>query len=296
MTPFWLKAHASYIDISHPLADHQLTFTGADSALHKALLLKVPLVAEGQLPDETPLTVEITVTNNVSIRQTSDSDPKYGLSDGTNFTGFVTRDQMEYDKLAPCFGIAGSSGKIWPSKWNMTLLNFLLLEKCISLSSLSSLSSWINHGVRRLHWAWRRLYQDSRVPLKRLRLSQGLTLDVYKGKGKERVGIKYIKVITVMKTGDWIEEKWMIDWLGHFFIFYTVVTIPFLKGSFYYKNFSEIRGFLLLWKHDIFTCEDINNVICGTKFTKFNCWANPNLFSCDRNIFEDSLEIFGNLR
>ena len=111
MTPFWLKAHASYIDISHPLADHQLTFTGPDSALHKALLLKVPLVAEGQLPDETPLTVEITVTNNVSIGQTSDSDPKYGLSDGTNFTGFVTRDQMEYDKLAPCFGIAGSSGK-----------------------------------------------------------------------------------------------------------------------------------------------------------------------------------------
>ena len=73
----------------------------------------------------------------------------------------------------------------------------------------------------------------------------------------------------------------------------------------YYINFSELQGFLLLWKHDIFTCEDKfviftcednNDVVCAITFTKFNCRTNLNSFLCDRSIFDDSLETFGNLR
>ena len=73
----------------------------------------------------------------------------------------------------------------------------------------------------------------------------------------------------------------------------------------YYINFSELQGFLLLWKHDIFTCEDKfviftcednNDVVCAITFTKFNCRTNLNSFLCDRNIFDDSSETFGNLR
>ena len=73
----------------------------------------------------------------------------------------------------------------------------------------------------------------------------------------------------------------------------------------YYINFSELQGYLLLWKHgiftcedkfDIFTCEDNNDVVCAITFTKFNCRTSLNSFLCDRNIFDDSSETFGNLR
>ena len=67
----------------------------------------------------------------------------------------------------------------------------------------------------------------------------------------------------------------------------------------YYTNFNELQGFLLLWQHDIFTCD----VICATKYGPFNCWTNLILFLCDGEIFEDytrnirqPLLIFGNLQ
>ena len=88
MTPAWLSLHASHIDKSHSITNHQLTFK-AGSALYKALLLKVPLVNAGVFSDETPLTVEITLVTDVSIGQNEDSDPRYGLSDGTNMFHWI---------------------------------------------------------------------------------------------------------------------------------------------------------------------------------------------------------------
>ena len=80
MTPSWLEAHAFYIDSSRTVTDDQLTFT-AGSVLDGALL-KVPLIPAGACNDLTPLTVEITVANDVRIEQEGDSDIRYGISDG----------------------------------------------------------------------------------------------------------------------------------------------------------------------------------------------------------------------
>jgi len=57
MTPSWLEVHASYIDSYHFTSDEQITFL-----LH-------PLMNAADLKDETPLTVEITMANEVSIPQ-----------------------------------------------------------------------------------------------------------------------------------------------------------------------------------------------------------------------------------
>lgn len=80
MTPSWLEAHASYIGSSRSLTAAQLTFN-AGSKKNPALL-KVPMIPAGVLKDSTPLTVEITVANDVNIGQTKDSDIRYGVSDG----------------------------------------------------------------------------------------------------------------------------------------------------------------------------------------------------------------------
>ena len=78
-----------------------------------------------------------------------------------------------------------------------------------------------------------------------------------------------------------------------------------MNKTIYYINVSELQGFLLLWKHDIFTCEDKfdiftcednNDVLCAVKFTKFNDWTNLNSFLYDRNIFEVCSKIFGSLQ
>ena len=65
-------------------------------------------MAAGVFSDETSLTVKITVANNASIPQNSDSDPRYGLSDGNRVFGFSTLDR-KLSRLRPMLWISGVS-------------------------------------------------------------------------------------------------------------------------------------------------------------------------------------------
>ena len=199
MTPMWLEKHASYIDSNRSTTADQITFNVG--LVDNAALLKVPLVAAGVLADETPLTFEITVANDVSIGQASDSDIRYGVSDGTNFTGFEAPDEYDYRTRYPCYGFeATTTGKsltdrkaidkespnpsasFYPDQFVFTLKLDKLWGSCFTA-----------HGggfIKTADYS------------KRLMLSQGLTLEVYKSNKGERVGIKYIDV-TIRKTGDY---------------------------------------------------------------------------------------------
>ena len=110
MTPSWLEAHASYIDSSHTLAVDQLTFNAG--SITKSALLKVPMIPAGACGVTTPLTVEITVANDVNIGHGPDSDIRYGVSDGTRLIGFHTTDRGNYGSHSPCYGMEGVSDAI----------------------------------------------------------------------------------------------------------------------------------------------------------------------------------------
>ena len=69
MTPLWLETHASYLDSSSVITANQITFNAG--SINQALLLRIPLVKAGILKDGTPLTVEVTVANDVSIGQSN---------------------------------------------------------------------------------------------------------------------------------------------------------------------------------------------------------------------------------
>jgi len=198
MTSLWLQAHASYIDSNHIIADDQITFLGG-SLLIDALLLKVPLVAAADLTDETPLTVKITMANDASIPQSEDSDIRYGLSDGTNFIGFAMYDLWNYmhQDVAPCFGVEATSGASLNNTQALAI-NFPRPRE----------KFYPDHFVFTLKldksWGWCFTPHDGGFTKtaeysKRLKLSQGLSLEVYKDNHHERVGIKYIKV-TITKT------------------------------------------------------------------------------------------------
>lgn len=108
MTPSWLETHASYIDSSRASTADQITFN--TGSIRDIALLKVPLIPAGILGLSTPLTVEITVANDVSIGKTVDSDVRYGVSDGGKFVGFQVPDKANYPSITPCYGVEGTSG------------------------------------------------------------------------------------------------------------------------------------------------------------------------------------------
>ena len=197
MTPSWLEAHASYISIYHLNTTEQLTFIAGPSE-HRAALLKVPMIPAGVLQNFTQLTVKIVACKNVDIGRNEDSDTKYGISDGISFVGFWILDTGNYFDSAPCFGIEGYSG------------TSLILTRTINrYSSKPSDQFFPGQFVITLkldaYESWGSCYTahdggfvNTAGYNKRLVLSKGLTLEVYKENKEERAGIKFIEV-TVLK-------------------------------------------------------------------------------------------------
>ena len=192
MTPSWLEAHASYIDSSRTATAEQLTFNR--NSVNKAVLLKVPMIPAGVLRRSTPLTLEMTVANDVSIGQAVDSDISYGVSDGTRFIGFYTRDKSHYNRYAPCYGVEGVAGSTLTSIRRSKVTpkpsdSFYPGQFIITLKLDERWGScYTAHGGGFVKTAG---YKN------RLMLSKGLTLEVYKSGMRERVGIKYIRVVII---------------------------------------------------------------------------------------------------
>ena len=191
MTPSWLETHASYIDSSRSITAEQLTFNAG--SVNSAALLKVPMIPAGVIRDSTPLTVDITVAPDISIGQGSDSDTRYGASDGTGFIGFQTQDKLNYGHggVSPCYGLEGKSGSTISSM------------RYGSVTPKPSDSFYPGQFVftLKLDERWGSCYTAHDGGFvrtagynNRLVLSKGLTLEVYKGNAGERVGIKFIKV------------------------------------------------------------------------------------------------------
>ena len=189
MTPSWLEAHSSYIDSSRTITADQLTFK-AGSVTHAALL-KVPMIPAGVIRDSTPLTVDITVAHDVSIGQGSDSDIRYGVSDGTRFIGFETCDKGNYGSESPCYGLEGKSGSTLSS----------MRHESVTPKPNDSFYPGQFVFTLKLDERWGSCYTAHDGGFvrtagynNRLTFIKGLTLEVYKSDAGERVGIRYIKV------------------------------------------------------------------------------------------------------
>ena len=167
-----------------------MTFNAASIA--NAALLKVPIIPAGVLGLSPPLTVEITVANDVSIGQKVDSDVRYGVSDGNRFVGFQAPDKANYPSTAPCYGVEGTPG--------MTLTGIRLMSHTSPRPSDSFYPGQYVITLK-LDERWGSCYTahdggfvKTAGYSNRLMLSKGLTFEVYKEDAHDRVGIKYIKV------------------------------------------------------------------------------------------------------
>ena len=192
MTPTWFEGHASYIDSSHSTTADLISFNAG--VKNNAVLLKIPLIASDVLKDCVPLTVEVTVANDVRIGGRGyDSDIRYGLSDGKTFIGFEAIDRRTYATQSPCYGVEGKSGN--------TLTGISLKNSKYPKVNKYSYYPGQFEFTFKLDQRWGSCYtaQDHGFVktagyINRLKVSKGLTLEVYKSDKKQRVGIKFIKV------------------------------------------------------------------------------------------------------
>ena len=189
MTP-WIETHASHIDSSRALSTGQVTFNAG--SIRDVALLKVPMTPAGVLGLSTPLTVEITVANDISIGKSIDSDVRYGVSDGAKCVGFQAPDKANYPSSSPCYGVEGTSGT--------TLTGIRLISNSSPKPTDSFYPSQFVFTLK-LDECWGSCYTahdggfvKTAGYSSQLMLNKGLTLEVYKGDAGDRVGIKYIKV------------------------------------------------------------------------------------------------------
>ncbi|XP_078350434.1 uncharacterized protein LOC144635216 [Oculina patagonica] len=198
MTPFWLEAHASYINSYRLNTTEQLTFIAGPKESRPALL-KVPMIPANVLHSSTQLTVKIVVSNDVNIGTNEDSDIQYGLSDGISFVGFGTVDKTSLNlglNYFPCFGIEGSSGAI--------LTDVIGINPSSRPKDAFYPSQFVITLKLDAHENWGSCYTAHDGGFvktigynNRLVLSNGLTLEVYKGDKEERAGIRFIEVTVV---------------------------------------------------------------------------------------------------
>ena len=195
MTPSWLEEHASYINSNRSSTTEQLTFKAG--SVDYAALLKVPMIPANVLQNSTMLTVRIVVSNDVNIGTNEDSDNIYGVSDGKSFVGVWTNDRLNYGSLAPCCLDEGLSGP--------AITHGKLVSACKTKPSDSFYPSQFVITLKLdAHENWGSCYiahdggfVTTTSYSKRLALSKGLTLEVYKHNKEERVGFKFIEVTVV---------------------------------------------------------------------------------------------------
>ena len=194
MTPSWLESHASFIDSYRSNTTEQLAFNAG--SLDGAALLKVPIIPANILEDSSLVTLKIVASLDDNIGKNEDSDPTFGVSDGVSFVGFETVDKRTYPHgYAPCFGVEGDSGSS-------------LTERREISKSFPKPNDSFYHGqfviTIKLNERWGSCYtahdggfEKTAVYEKRLLVSKGLTLEVYRDDKEENVGIRFMAV-TVM--------------------------------------------------------------------------------------------------
>ena len=192
MTPSWLEAHASYIYRRRSITTEQLTFDKGPT--DNGALLKIPLIPADIWEDSTLVSLKIMVSMDHNIGEHERSRPVYGVSDGVSFLGFETNTRRHHSVNAPCFGVEGISGDTLTGR---TPLSKVPPPKESFYDGQSVITLKLNEHWGSCYTAHDGGFVKTAAYKKRLLLSKGLTLEVYKFNNREKIKIKFIEV-TVM--------------------------------------------------------------------------------------------------
>ena len=105
MTPKWIHNNA-VITGPHTLYSQYLEILPTTGVQHQRAL-RIQLVAPNILTSTDSVTVTVTVSMDVTLANSIDHDPIFGISDGESFIGFMVRDRDYYSLFSPCHKIEG---------------------------------------------------------------------------------------------------------------------------------------------------------------------------------------------
>ena len=185
-TPYSLHSKAEFFE---PYSSSRTALTMNSGSRSHGRLFKLPLIAKGVFNSNTAdITVKITVGLDNSVRETSDSDPKFMLShgkDGYYGIGFEMRDEN-----VRCQGIKGVMGSTLTSKTTYGGANHIsepLPEQFTMIFNPSERWGSCYHSVD--SGVISPVYY-SNYPY----LTEGLYLEVYRESATERYSFQYIIV------------------------------------------------------------------------------------------------------
>lgn len=195
-----LVDQASFVNPNSQLKPEQLTFDVSTGS--RDLLLEIPLIKKGSFEANAPLTVKLTVANNVSLATNVDNDMFYAISDTRHVIGFFLPDTTNFRRQAPCAGAEGIVGLVGrpPARQGVTNLNRIDLNSPIRANSpypgRYEMTIKLNDNRGSCYTAQEAgtvkvtSYSNSR----RLSLDQDISLAVYKDDDREIYGIHFVEV------------------------------------------------------------------------------------------------------
>ncbi|XP_068702861.1 uncharacterized protein [Montipora foliosa] len=202
MAPTSIRAHATFISSTQtdPTSSNQITFQPDSSTVNNEALLKIPLIPPGEFEKSAPVTIEMTVANDVELATGRDSDLMFGLSDGDNFLGIFLLDTTNYNSFTPCIEVEGKPGYVLGSRIFRDFSSPLLpTSQRAFYPGRFKLTFKVNEGIAYCYTAQAAGYLKEAQYLRSLDISKGLTLEVYRDEKDETYGIKLIKVAIILQ-------------------------------------------------------------------------------------------------
>ena len=191
MTPSWLHKHST-ITGTHSLNPQYLELLS--STVNHQQLLQVPLVAPNILTSTDCISITLIIAMDTALADSKDHDPIFGISDrkSASFIGFVMPDRGHYQNQPPCYIFEGDNvgGVLMNRRYNITR----------PFVTSRSFSSEVKLQIRPTEqWGSCHTEHDEGFTnignyQRKLDLSNGLYLEMYRDSAAETFRIKYIVV------------------------------------------------------------------------------------------------------
>ena len=188
MTPSWLSNHSTIIG-RHSLNPQYLEILSATVGFQQRL--QVQLVPPKILTSTHCISVTTTIAMDTALADSRDHDPTFGISDGKYLVGFVTADKTNCYSTSPCFSREGDSGSVF---------GYRTYGSTGPLVTSRSYSSEIKLRIRpteqwgSCHTEHDEGYINVGNYQRKIDLTNGLYLEMYRGDAAEDYCIKYIVV------------------------------------------------------------------------------------------------------
>ena len=188
MTPDWLYKHSS---ITKPFTVYP-KYLEIPAGKGRECIIQTELIAPNILTPTDSVAVTLTVAMDTVLADSNDHDPVFGISDGTSFVGFNIMDKSNYGDHTPCLYIEGDMVNMILSNQDRDITGTKVKSR--RFSSETTIQIKPNDQWGSCHTE----HDEGLVNIvrykRKLDITKGLYLQMYRDDDPEKYHIKYIVV------------------------------------------------------------------------------------------------------